>query len=145
MTQRELSVFLRGIVVVLGVCCLLLGVYGAIVNGREFLWLTVFYDVTLVPMYASLVLFWRIFADIGRDRSFTEKNARRLRCISGLALLDTLLYIAGAAVVLFRGPNVLVLFVAVILVGVAMTVITAALSHLTRKAAEMKSENDLTI
>ena len=145
MTQRELSVFLRGIVVGVGVCCLAIGVYGLLVNGREFVWLTVFYGVTLVPMYAALVLFWRIFADIGRDRSFTQKNALRLRGVSRLALLDTLLYVAGLVVVFLRGPNVLLLFITVILLGIAMTVLCAALSHLTQKAYELKSENDLTI
>ena len=145
MTQRELSVFLRAIVVGVGVCCLAIGVYGLLVDGREFVWLTVFYGVTLVPMYAALVLFWRIFADIGRDRSFTQKNALRLRGVSRLALLDTLLYVAGLVVVFLRGPNVLLLFITVILLGIAMTVLCAALSHLTQKAYELKSENDLTI
>jgi hypothetical protein len=97
---------------------------------------------------ASLVLAWRIFAEIGRDNSFCEKNALRLRGISRLALLDTVLYILFAVVQACLGqlhPEFIPMYLAVIFVGAAMTITTAALSHLTRKAADLKSENDLTI
>ena len=145
MSQKELSLWLRGVVVLALVCCAGLAVWAALPGGFDMSGLTVFFWVTLLPVLAALMLCWRIFADIGRDRSFTEKNARRLRSISRLALLDTLLYVVGLAVVIVQGNIAILLFTAIIIIGVAMTVLCAALSHLTKKAADMKSENDLTI
>jgi uncharacterized membrane protein len=159
MKQKELAVWLRAVVVLIFLCCLFLGAFvipeqGGEVLGRDpentdlllpsliFLW------VTLLPVFASLVLAWRIFGEIGRDNSFCEKNALRLRSISRLALLDTVLYILCAVVLACLGrlhPEIIPVFLAVVFVGMAMTITSAALSHLTRKAADMKSENDLTI
>lgn len=105
--------------------------------------------ITCLPVLAVLALVWRIATQIGRDNSFCVENARRLKWICCLALADTGVYLAGAVVffILFRGlpPFLLWCFLAVILVGVAIAVVSAILSHLIQKAAELKADQDLTI
>lgn len=141
MTQRELSIWLRVIVALTAICCLYLAVTAWLLAPVED---AIFLTFSAVPVFASLFLAWKIFADIGRDKSFTEKNAMRLRLISRLALLDTFAYVVRAVVLGILGINDFSSLI-IIFLGIAMTVITAALSHLTRKAAALKSENDLTI
>jgi len=159
MQQKELSVWLRAVVILIFLCCLFLAFIVIPEQSDEYLMRhpdyaplflpgLIFFWVTLLPVFASLLLAWRIFAEIGRDNSFCEKNALRLRGISRLALLDTVLYILFAVVQACLGqlhPEFIPMYLAVIFVGAAMTITTAALSHLTRKAADLKSENDLTI
>jgi len=89
-----------------------------------------------------------IVGDIARDRSFTGQNAARLMLIAKLALTDAVLVGAGTAALLAIGymhPGVLMLFAAVMMAGLAMTVVSASLSRLTEKAALLQSESDLTV
>ena len=159
MKQKELSVWLRVTVVLIGAAVLFLGSVFLPRLGYEaaemnpdtaslfwpcllFLW------ATLLPVLAALVLAWLIFAEIGRDNSFCMANARRLRAISILALIDTLLYVVWIVMLgLLRvlHPGVLIGSVCIVFMGVGFTVGAAALSHLAQKAAALKDENDLVI
>ncbi len=159
MKQKELSVWLRVVVVLIGAAVLFLGAVFLPALGRDaaemnpeveylfwpcllFLW------ATLLPVLASLVLAWLIFAEIGRDNSFCMENARRLRAISILALIDTLLYIVwivALGMLNVLHPSVLIGSVCIVFMGVGFTVGAAALSHLAQKAASLKDENDLVI
>ena len=154
----ELSRWLRGVLLFIFACCLVLG---AIAVPAELRALTrasadfeplqtgglVFFWLSLLPVFAALTLAWCIFTDIGRDESFSEKNARRLRAISRLSLADTALYALAAVSLAFWGllRVYLPVFIAVIFLGIFLTIASAALSHLCHKAAALKSENDLTI
>ncbi len=159
MKQKELSILLR-IVVVLGWCgCALVG--GLFVPAiaaetaqanPELAYLRwpclVFFWCALAVVVAALGYAYQIFADIGRDRSFSAKNARRLRFISHLALGDTVAWLIGTVVLTILAPmHPMILFVmlAVLVVGAAVTVAASVLSHLTLKAADLQDENDLTI
>ena len=108
----------------------------------------IFFLLTLTVVYAALCLAWRIFASIGRDQSFTLDNARRLKLISWLACADALAYLL-ALPILVNVTSVKPLTVLVLLLlafaGLCMTVASACLSHLVKKAADLKSEQDLTI
>lgn len=158
MPQKELSLSVRVVVVILGVFLLLVCAVYVPFLGREvgayfnsslagtgvmlFIW------GTAIIGYAALCLAYMIGVEIGRNNSFCTENARRLRLISRLALTDTLLYMALTGVLLFLNPihpSVLFILMSVILFGVAATVAAAGLSHLTQKAADLKSESDLTI
>lgn len=159
MKQKELSLWLKGIVVLVLVCCAVLA--GLIVPsmGKEVVlhnpeadymyWpVLIFFWVSAIPVVAAMILAWNIFHQIGKDNSFCMENANRLKYISRLAMLDTALYLALAAVLAYLkmlSPGVMLLILAVILVGIGMAVLCAALSHLTAKAAALKDENDLTI
>lgn len=159
LNQKSLSVWLRVICAVGMLCTLFLSFMVMPMLGRailydyeELAWLywpcLIFFWLTAAAVLAFLVLVWLIARDIGRDRSFTFVNARRLGACSVLALADTLLYAsAGCVLMAFRLVNFALLVLGVILcaVGAAVSVACAALSHLTRKAADMQSENDLTV
>ncbi len=102
----------------------------------------------MVPVVLALWHSLKIFGEIGRDNSFCLENARRLKIISRLALGDTVVCLAGLMFLLCLGampPGLFLLLLAVIGMGAAMAVAAAALSHLTRKAAAIQDENDLTI
>ena len=159
MKQKELSVWLRIVVIVIGAAVLFLAVVFLPDIGQKAAQLNpelaylywpclIFIWCTVLPMLAALALAWQIFTEIGRDNSFCLQNAQRLRKISVLALLDTLLYIGGfiaLALLDAMRPGALVGTICIVFLGLIMTVISAALSHLTRKAADLKAENDLTI
>jgi Protein of unknown function (DUF3036). len=159
MKQKELSNWLRAIVIIIGLTVLFLSVVFVPNIGRAFVeeipemknmfWPCLLYVwVTVIPVLIALVLGWFIFSEIGADNSFCAANARRLKYICYLAVFDTLLYIASAfilAALNYLHPGVLVIIMCVVFMGVAMSVAAAALSHLTKKAADLKSENELTI
>lgn len=159
MEQKSLSNWLKGAVVCLAVFGLLIfGIvipfYGLSLAGQNpeyaycfWPWMTLIILVA-VPCYASLVFGWRIAADIGRDRSFSEENARRMRWISNLAFGDVLLFICGNALLLFAGmshPGVFLLSLLPDMFGIAVAVCAAALSHLIYKSARLQQDADLTI
>lgn len=157
--QKELSSWLKAITLLLGLCCAVLAVLIAPEQGHEFVLANPEYadlfapclavvELTFLPVLAALWQVWGIATEIGLDNSFCVKNALRLRSISRLALLDTMVYIIMALTLLAMGrayPYFIFVVVCVVFMGLCFTVVCAALSHLTRKAADMKSENDMTI
>lgn len=159
MKQKELSNWLKAIIIMLALCCIVLAALIVPEQGSEFieghpeyadlfLPCLICIELTFLPVFIALLKAWGIAADIGRDMSFSLANALRLRSISRLALLDTMAYITGALFLLIIDRIYMdFLFVAmsVAFMGVCFTVACAALSHLTRKAADMKAENDLTV
>lgn len=101
-----------------------------------------------IPCYAALVVGWKISADIGRDRSFSVENAKRMKLISNLAFGDVMLFFCGNVLLLVFGmshPGVFLLSLLPDLFGVALAVCAAALSHLIYKSASLQEEADLTI
>lgn len=103
-------------------------------------------SVSAIPIAIALALFWMICTEIGRDNSFCYKNARLLSGIGICALIDTG-YCAVGTVTLecLVGSPVWLLGLGVCAIGLAITLAAFLLSHLVLKAADMKSENDLTI
>lgn len=159
MEQKALSRALKAAVIFVGLVLLfvyafVLPAYGANIaslypefSGRYLPWL-IFLCVTAVPCFTALALCWKIAASIGRDQSFTEQNAARLRIISLLAAGDSAYFFLGNIVLAALGmshPGVLLFSLAFVLAGLAVTVAAAALSHLVKKAAALQEQSDLTI
>ena len=96
-------------------------------SGLFLPWL-IFFLLTLLAVYAALGLAWRMFASIGRDQSFSAENARRLKYMSWLACADAVAYLLALS-----------------FVGVCLSVACACLSHLVKKAADLKQDQELTI
>lgn len=163
MGQKELSVLLKAVVVVLAVFLTAVLVFVVPLLGAT---VVQYYEndpvsriyfgyvvpaivaLSALPGFAALWLGWGIFTEIGRNNSFCDKNARRLKLISRLALGDTCVYVVLSVVVLALGPkhpSVPLIFTGITLFGAAVTIACAALSHLTQKAADLKSDSDLTI
>ena len=143
MKQKELSRWMKAIVVLGFICVLFLDAV------QHMFWpCLIYFWISTIPVMVFMALVWKMATEIGRDNSFCMKNALRLRTCSLLAAADTLYYIIGGVVLL--SMNLLHIGIAIIglgvcAVGAAISVLCAALSHLTRKAADMRSENDLTI
>lgn len=159
MSQKELSRWLRAVVIVGWCGCALMAAWVMPELAREAAWVfpelnylkwpcLIFFWCALVPVVVALWFAYKIFTEIGKDNSFCTENALRLRIISRLALADTVACLAAMAVLLLLNalhPGVFLLILAVIVVGTAVTVAAASLSHLTLKAANLQDENDLTI
>ena len=159
MQQKSLSNWLKAAVICLAVFGLL--VYAVVLPsyGQSLAadypeyahcfwpWMTLLI-LTAIPCYAALVFGWQIASDIGRDRSFSDANARRMKWISNLAFGDVVLFVFGNCMLLFLGMNHPAIFLISLLpdmLGVAIAVCAAALSHLIYKSAQMQQDADLTI
>ena len=159
MDQKKLSAWLKGIVIGLGLCGLV--VYFAILPdiggsmresypefaGWHWPWM-IFLWCTAVPCYAALIMGWRIAANIGQGRFFSPENARLLQVIAWLAAGDTVFFFLGNVVFVFLSMNHPGIFLASLLVcfaGVAVTAAAVCLSHLVHKAADLQEQSDLTI
>lgn len=103
-------------------------------------------SVSVIPIAIALVLFWMICTEIGRDNSFCHKNARWLSAIGFCALIDTAYCAVGTLTLeILVGSPVWLLGLGACVVGLAIALAAFLLSHLVLKAADLKSENDLTI
>jgi len=159
MEQKTLSRWLKGIIIGIGVCGLL--VYAAVVPALaehiledypEFAaavlpW-KIFIWCSGIPCYAVLYFAWKIATSIGADRSFSNENAKDLKWISGLAAGDALFFFLGNILLLFldmNHPGIILGSGVVVFIGVAVAVASAALSHLVNKAAALQEQSDLTI
>ena len=165
MKQKELSRWMKAIVVLGFICVLFLDAVWVPELGKDLAGNTpelqrmfwpclIYFWISTIPVMVFMALVWKMATEIGRDNSFCMKNALRLRTCSLLAAADTLYYIIGGVVLALMqrilSMNLLHIGIAIIglgvcAVGAAISVLCAALSHLTRKAADMRSENDLTI
>ena len=101
-----------------------------------------------IPCYAVLFIAYRIADNIGKDLSFTNENAKLLKWISTLAMIDsTYLLIGNIVLIIIDAMSVMsfiILFMFVFL-AVVISIVAAALSHLVTKAAFLQSQSDLTI
>lgn len=159
MKQKELSRWLRGVVVIGWIACALLAwpiapklAWDAATDVPELAYLAwpclAIFWLGLVVVAVAMGFAWRIFAEIGRDNSFCRENARRLRAISFLALADTVLCILSMLALLLLHalhPGIFLLMLLIAAIGSGIAIASAALSHLTLKAALLQDENDLTI
>lgn len=104
--------------------------------------------IVLLPGFAGLWEFWKVCVQIGRDNSFSQENARSLFRICLLALTMAALLVAGVATLCLLGMGLPALLIAMLGFGAACALVALlanALSQLVRRAAAIKSENDLTI
>lgn len=159
MEQKYLLKWLKWILIGVGVCGII--VYAFIVpmyglglrtrypelSNRFWPWL-IFIWGSGIPCFVALYCAWKITANIGKDRSFTEQNASLLKSISILSIGDAGFFFVGNAALLLLNmshPAVAIASLAVVFVGVAIAVAAAVLSHLVKKAAVLQDESDWTI
>ena len=102
----------------------------------------------MIPDYAVLVYAWKISYSIGRDRAFSSINAKRFRRVSLLALTTTVYFFVGNTVFFLLNmnhPAVYMVSFVLTFIGASIAAAAAILSYLSRKAADLQEESDLTI
>lgn len=159
MEQKHLSTWLKLILAGVAICglvvyALVIPMYGMSLrslypeySNRFWPWL-LFIWISGIPCFMVLCCGWKISGNIGSDRSFTEKNASLLKTVSVLSALDAGFFFAGNIVLLLLNmshPGVVLASFMVVFAGVAVAVISAALSHLVKKAAALQEQSDWTI
>lgn len=116
-------------------------------SNRFWPWL-IFLWVFAIPCYAAIIAGLKISRRIGLDQSFCMENAASLKTIACLAAGDTAFFALGNAALLLMNmshPGVMLASLFVAFIGFAAAIASAALSHLVKKAAILKEENDFTI
>lgn len=159
MEQKGLATWLKIILVGVGICgsvvyFVVFPSYGESLvsdypefSNRFWPWL-IFLWISGIPCYAVLVFGWKIAANIGRDQSFSNANAKYLKWIAWLAAGDGVFFFVGNIVLLFTNmshPGIALFSLLVVFAGVAVAVASAVLSHLVQKAAVLQEQSDLTI
>ncbi|MBQ8370769.1 MAG: DUF2975 domain-containing protein [Clostridia bacterium] len=159
MTQSNLSKWLRAVIIAAAVCVLLVYLWLLPMTLRDlslayyigaflFLPALIFLELTGVPILIALGFAWCIAGEIGRDNSFSRRNASYMKRIAALALIDVVYFQVGILFFAFCGfyhPGVFLAVFFLDCVGLAISVCAAALSHLILKAAAIREENDLTV
>lgn len=159
MKQESLAKWLKGIIIGVFICGLILCFYVLPFWGKEVIegnlelshgfmpWMVLLW-IAALPCFTVLILGWKVAGEIGADRSFSEKNAKYLKLVSVLTLTDSAFVFTGNLLYLMLGFNrlgILFLSCLVVFVGIAVSVASALISHLVYKAARMQEENELTI
>lgn len=159
MNQKSLSKWLKGIIIATaivgaGLYLLFLPWVGrdlAADNPDKESWFwpwLIFLLTTGIPCYIVLIKGWAVSTNIGKDKSFSHENAKHLKSISTLTLIDIGYLFVGNVVFLLLDmshPSVILASLLVMFCGIVFAVAAAALSHLIEKAATLQDENDLTI
>lgn len=159
MTQKSLSKWMKIIIILFGICgAVIFGIivplFGldAVKEYPEYShcfvpWL-IFLLITAIPCYAVLVLTWQIASSISKDNSFTHSNSNRLKYVSIISLVTSVYFFAGNVIFLFLNMTHISITLAsllVVFIGVSISVASAVLSYLVKKAALLQEQSDLTI
>ena len=149
MEQKSLSNLLKFIIIGIGVSIIApLAIVFIAVIEKNFLQWGIFMGVSSVPCYIVLALGWQIAVNIGMDKSFCEENAGKLKYISLLAAGDSAwFFVVSITFLLLKisRPEITISSMLIVFIGVAISVVAAALSHLVKKAADLQVQSDLTI
>ncbi len=155
MNQKKLARWLKGIILGIGLCGFVAYLYAIPFWGKDIAhnmpefsycfwpWLVLVW-VTAIPCYLVLFWGWRIAIEISKDNSFSKINAAYLKKIMTAAIADSAIFFVGNITFLvlnMNHPGMVLLSIMFCFAGVAVAVVSAALSHLVEKAAEMKDEN----
>ena len=159
MKQHEITKWLKGICI--GIAIMGLIFFGLIIPNlavesrlqnpeMDFLFWPGLISVWIIGAlcYSILFQFWKVCVQISKDNSFSLENSRSFVIISRLGVVISVICFLG---MFYLGLNkwlnlgFMFLMIGVIFIGIAITVLAAALSRLILKAYELKKENELTI
>ncbi len=159
MKQKEFAFWLKFIIIGAAICGLVIYFLlfphftdylvrqNSILERNKLPWLIMIW-ISAIPCYIVLVFSWLISDNIGKDRSFSEENARYLKWISYMAIIDVIYFFISNGIFLLNDmshPFAMGIVIIICFVGTGISVLAAALSHLVMKAAQIEEENELTI
>ncbi len=159
MKQFQLARWLKYITIIMGVMGIVLFFYIIPSIGKdaartypEFAYLfwpyLIWAWVVAIPCFIALINLWKISYEISKDNSFCRANSKALQFISRLALFDTILVVTVSIVFFLFNmfhPGFLIASFFIAIIELAISIVSAVLSHWVEKGCKLKEENDLTI
>ncbi len=103
----------------------------------------IFISLSAVPVMAALTAVWMICSNIAKENSFCPMNAKYLTVIGICAFADTMLFFALAVYLGIAGaqnPGTFLIFLGLVVAGLAVAAVAFLLSHLIYKAGQMEEE-----
>ncbi|NLL40085.1 MAG: DUF2975 domain-containing protein [Clostridiales bacterium] len=159
MNQFSLSKWLKLIIIVVGLCGLFVYLW-VIPSLAQIMatsypeyafcywpWLILIW-LTAIPCYVVLAIGWKVSENIRDDRSFSTENAKLLKWVAILAAADSGFFFAMGIVFLvlnMNHPAIVLISLIVLVIGIAISAVSATLSHLVKKASNLQEQSDLTI
>lgn len=159
MNQKKMSAMLKGIAIVAG---MMLTVFLMIVmpmfakecraiypKSKELYIPGLCYGWYLgILCYIALFQFAKICIQIGNDNSFSKENMKSLNIIGIIGMMAALSWFVIMITLVVIGSMSVAFFVMIVLavmISISLSILATVLSHLVRKAYELKEENELTI
>ncbi len=159
MRQMEISKWLKGVTIIVGIMGLL---FFALIIPKLALDAKVMYPevsflfwpgllyvfLIAIGCYMILFLFWGVCTEIGNDNSFSKETSIAFVRISRITLAMAIYWFIGLIILAvgeWLTPALLIFLIVAVIITIAISILSAALSHLILKAYELKKETDLTI
>lgn len=156
MTQKNLSLWLKAIIIAMAVAGIALFFVfvpivglnavdsGTINLTAAWLWFA-FLCGTAIPCYLVLFWCWLLSCDVGKNESFTRKNSVRFKNIMIACLVNTVFLFVGNLIFYLLNASTLTVFLSFLFIsfaGVVLSIASGCLSHLVYKAALIREENE---
>lgn len=153
--KRGSTLFLRGVVLLLGlvvlaVCVFILpvGIATDNVGGYRFILLGLY--AAAIPFFVALYQAWKLLDYIDRNAAFSEQSARALINIKYCAIVISGLFAAGMPYIYIvaerdDAPGVVLMGLVITFASLVIATFAAVLQKLVQNAVAIKSENDLTV
>lgn len=153
--KRGSTIFLRGVVIVIGLVVLALCVFGLPYAIGSIEWGG--YDPILLGLYVPAVPFFfalhqslKLLNNIDNNQAFSQVSVNAFRNIKYCALIISGLFVAGMPYIFHvadkdDAPGVVA--IGLVIIGTSFVIATSAavLQKLFQNAVDIKSENDLTV
>jgi hypothetical protein len=153
--KRGSTMFLRGVVLILGLVVLGLCVFAvptAIRTDATGMYRPILLGlyVPAVPFFFALYQTLKLLGCIDRNQAFSESSVGTLKYIKYSAIAISALFAAAMPYVYVvankdNAPEVIVLGLVVVFASLVIAVFAAVLQKLLRNAMDIKAENDLTV
>lgn len=154
--KRGLTVFLKFVVIFLGLAVLALFVFGipafirAGGGNKEFIPLWVLIYLTAIPFYLALYQAMKILSYISKNTAFSIASVKALGYIKYCAIAMTVLYVLCMPFIIKAAemddaPGAVVLWMIFSAAPLVIAVFAALLQKMLNNVIDIKSENDLTV
>lgn len=153
--QKGSTLFLKTVIVAVGLFVLFLCVYGLPVTMGAFNWGG--YDPILLGMYLPAIPFYialghglRLLGHIERGEVFSQLAVNSLRSIQWSGVAISGMYAAGMPYIFYvadkdDAPGVVAIALVIIFASLVISVAAALFKQLLQRAVDLKAENDLTV
>jgi hypothetical protein len=153
--EQTSTVFLRGVVLLLGITVLALCVFAlpaAMISDKTALYRPILLGmyVPAIPFFYALYQATQLLRYIEHNQVFTVASVRTLKAIKYCALIISGLYAAGTPYIFYvadkdDAPGVIAVALVIVFASFIIAIFAAVLQKLLQAAVDIKAENDLTV